>query len=594
MRRRPFIAILALASILRLWNLSGEGWGSIYYAAAVRSMSGSVHNCFFAAVDPGAYLSLDKPPLAFWPQVACVKLLGWTPLAVHLPQVLEGLAAIALVYYLTRRAAGESAALIAALALAVSPVNVAADRSNLCDSALLLALLCAAVAFLRATETGRLAPLALGALWIGVAFNVKMMAALVAVPALYGTYLWGAPCPPHARVARLALVTPLAAVVGLAWFVAVELTPAAQRPWAGDSDTNSPLAMAFGRHGVGRLTPASRPPPNGMPPGPPLPPGPPPPPGFTPPPPPPGPPPLTGHGGMPGPLRLANREFAGHVTWLFPLALFGLRRRRCATTVLCGLWLITHAAVFSLAPTHIHPYYTVLIAAPAAALAGIGATEARARRWTALWQIFVCAYSPEWLPLFLPLLIWSCRKDKFAALFAAPLLWAATPALAPGGRMVPVADPVLLYAETRAPADLWDTAVAPLDRFLGDAPLAVADLHLAAPVIIRSGRRVVPYGGFTGRVPTASVERFAAMARAGTIRYVLLNERASGHPAIAAWVRAHATEVPASSWKPDWPGMPTRPPAPWGPVNDMLPRMYSDPNLHLYRLDAEAPGAQGT
>ena len=52
-RVRPeFAALLALAAVLNLWDLSRNGWANGYYAAAVRSMAGSWHNFLYASFDP--------------------------------------------------------------------------------------------------------------------------------------------------------------------------------------------------------------------------------------------------------------------------------------------------------------------------------------------------------------------------------------------------------------------------------------------------------------------------------------------------------------------------------------------------------------
>ena len=95
--------ILLLAAGLRLWNLADHGFGNIYYAAAVRSMASSWHNFLYASFDPAGFLMLDKPPFAFWVQAMCVKLFGFNGLSLHLPQVIEGVAAVLLIYVLTRR-----------------------------------------------------------------------------------------------------------------------------------------------------------------------------------------------------------------------------------------------------------------------------------------------------------------------------------------------------------------------------------------------------------------------------------------------------------------------------------------------------------
>ena len=63
--------------ILNFVGLSKEGYDNEYYAAAVKSMSLSWHNFFFVAFDPGGFVTIDKPPLGFWFQVASVKLFGF-------------------------------------------------------------------------------------------------------------------------------------------------------------------------------------------------------------------------------------------------------------------------------------------------------------------------------------------------------------------------------------------------------------------------------------------------------------------------------------------------------------------------------------
>src|SRR5437899_10444322 len=112
-------AILVAAAGLRLWRLDQNGFGNEYYTAAVRSMASSAHNFFYASFDPAGFISVDKPPLGLWVQVASVKLLGFHGLAVLLPQALEGVAAVWILFHLVRARFGEPAVLLACLFLAV-------------------------------------------------------------------------------------------------------------------------------------------------------------------------------------------------------------------------------------------------------------------------------------------------------------------------------------------------------------------------------------------------------------------------------------------------------------------------------------------
>src|SRR4051794_27665154 len=67
--------VLLLAAALHLYRLDQNGYGNEYYAATVRSMLVSWHNFFFVSFDPGGFVSVDKPPLAFWIQAASARLL---------------------------------------------------------------------------------------------------------------------------------------------------------------------------------------------------------------------------------------------------------------------------------------------------------------------------------------------------------------------------------------------------------------------------------------------------------------------------------------------------------------------------------------
>src|SRR5207247_7805911 len=107
----PLTLVAAVAVLARTWQLSQNDFGRQYYLAGVRSMLLSWHNFLFNAFDPAGFVSLDKPPVAFWIQTLSAKLLGFSPSSVLLPQLVEGLAAILLLYALVRRRFGEAAGL---------------------------------------------------------------------------------------------------------------------------------------------------------------------------------------------------------------------------------------------------------------------------------------------------------------------------------------------------------------------------------------------------------------------------------------------------------------------------------------------------
>src|SRR4029077_12280533 len=89
---------------------------------------------------------------------------------------------------------------------------------------------------------------------VGVAFNIKMLAAWVVLPTFYLLYLVAAPLRWPKRLLHLALATLVVVPVSLSWAVAVDLTPADQRPYVGGSQTNSVLELALGYNALGRVT----------------------------------------------------------------------------------------------------------------------------------------------------------------------------------------------------------------------------------------------------------------------------------------------------------------------------------------------------
>ena len=243
-------AITALAAALRLAELEDVS-GNPFYDAAVHSMGLSWHNFLFGAFDPGAMLSVDKPPLDLWLQVASTKLLGWNSFALKLPEALGGTLAVPLLYDAVRRAVGRGAGLAAAASLAVMPVSVLTSRSDTMDSLMALFVVGALWLTVRATAAGRRSALVLAGVMVGLAFNVKLLEGLVAVPALAMLYAVGAPVSRLRRLADIALAALAMVLVSLSWATAVTLAPG-RHPFPIGSNGSIFDAM-FGFNGLGRL-----------------------------------------------------------------------------------------------------------------------------------------------------------------------------------------------------------------------------------------------------------------------------------------------------------------------------------------------------
>ena len=250
--RAALTAVLTLAAGLELLRLNRLGYGNTYYAAAVRSMLDNWKAFFFASFDAAGFVTVDKPPAGLWVQTAFAKLFGFHGVVLLLPSSLSAIASVALVYHLVRRGFGAAAGLLAALAMAVTPIAVAASRTNNLDSLLVLVLLLAAWAVLKAAETGRLSLLLGGAALVGLGFTIKMLQAYLVVPAFALVYLVTAPVSVVRRIGQLALAGAVLAAFSLSWPLAVELTPTDQRPYIGSSKQNSALDLAFGYNGLSR------------------------------------------------------------------------------------------------------------------------------------------------------------------------------------------------------------------------------------------------------------------------------------------------------------------------------------------------------
>ncbi|GHO53169.1 glycosyltransferase family 39 protein [Ktedonobacter robiniae] len=216
-------------------------------------MLDSWHNFFFVSFDPGGFVTLDKPPLGFWLQAASAKLFGFSPFSILLPQALAGVLAVVVLYWLVRRHFGEVAALLAALALAISPISVVTDRNNTVDGMLILVILLGAWAVMRAAETGKLRWLLLCSVCIGLGFNIKMMQAYLVVPAYGLLYLLAAPKRIWVRLLHLGLAALLMLTISLSWMVVVDQTPTSQRPYVGSTQDNSEFSLALGYNGIQRL-----------------------------------------------------------------------------------------------------------------------------------------------------------------------------------------------------------------------------------------------------------------------------------------------------------------------------------------------------
>ncbi|MDR6175151.1 4-amino-4-deoxy-L-arabinose transferase-like glycosyltransferase [Nocardioides zeae] len=356
--RLGLAVLLVGTALLYLWDLGASGWANSFYAAAAQAGSESWSAFFFGASDAGGAITVDKTPLSLWPMALSIRLFGLSSWSLLVPQALMGVGAVALLHATVRRATGSAGAgLLAGAGLALTPVATLMFRFDNPDAALVLLLLAAAWATLRALESAHpVRWLALGGALVGLAFLAKMLQAFLVLPALAAAYALFATVPWWKRVGHLLVAFAAMVVAGGWWIAIVELVPEGSRPYVGGSQDNSILELALGYNGLGRLDGDEEGSVGGG-----------------------------GGWGTPGPLRLFTDALGDQASWLLPAAIVlgvaglwlarGLERARSvrAALVLMLGWLLVTATTFSLMQGIFHEYYTVALAPAVALLAAVGA-----------------------------------------------------------------------------------------------------------------------------------------------------------------------------------------------------------------------------
>lgn len=570
----PICAITLVAALLRFIEIESVS-ANAFYDAAVRSMGLSLHNFLFGAFDPAGLLSIDKPPLDLWLQVLSVKLFGWGQFSLRLPEALAGTAAVPLLYDTVRRVAGRPAGLAAGFALAVFPESVLTARSDTMDSVMMLLVLAALWMVLRAAQEqpGRRRVIWAGVL-LGLAFNVKLLQSLIALPAIGTLYMLAAPGPARRKLADLRRGAAALVAVGLSWAVLITLAPG-HHPWALGSSDGSIWNAMFVFNGVGKIGHAAA---------------------------------STKPGG-PGPFRLLVST-GWHYDLLFGCVLVAAlalgvagavlarpaagadthlraaraRRLVAAFSVSLVVWIAFALLVFDTIST-VHARYleafspalAAVVGLGAAALAGFIPTSAERRppalRLIAVALLCTCLYTfalgsaqLAWAGIaLLVATIGAVLITRAGGPVAGPARWLTAGLIVACGLLFPVHESLSLV---RAGAnDSLGLAIAPasevsaLSAFLRPRTgamryeLAVDDPTSLAPLIIRDARPILPLtSSFEGR-PLIGLAQLQRAVADGQVRYGLVgayrcSAANAGAPACgpaARWIRQTGLDVTRSS-----------------------------------------------
>ncbi len=403
---RPALFVLLLGTaLLYIWNLSASGYANSFYAAAVQAGTKSWKAWFFGSLDAGNSITVDKPPGSLWIMGLSTRIFGFNSWSLLVPQALEGVASVALLYAMVKRWAGPAFGLLAGAILALTPAAALMFRFDNPDALLTLLMVAAAYAMTRAIEKARLRWVLLAGVALGFAFLTKMLQGFLPLPGLALAYLVAAPTGLLRRIWHL-LAGGVAVVVSAGWWVlAVALWPASSRPYIGGSTNNSVLNLVFGYNGFGRLTGGSGPGGGGGGGG-----G--------------GGAAGSSFGGATGITRLLSSEMGNEISWLLPASIVALvagfwvtRRmprtdRTRAALLMWGGWLLVTGVVLSYMQGTVHPYYTVALAPAIGAVVAIGAhalwvrrAQYSARLWLAAlvaaaggWSAVLLSRDANWYP----------------------------------------------------------------------------------------------------------------------------------------------------------------------------------------------------
>jgi len=380
--RPALLGIAAVAAFLYAWNITEAGLAP-FYSVAVKSMSESWKAFIYGALDPQATITIDKLAGSFWPQALSARIFGFHPWSLALPQVIEGVVSVLVMYRVVRRWAGVVPGLLASAIFTLTPIAASMYGHSMEDGALTMCLVLAADAYQRAVMQARLRSLIWAGVWVGLGFQTKMLQAWMILPALALGYLVAAPARLRRRFWQLGVAGVVMLAVSLSWIALYAFTPAKDRPYVDGSTNNSAVAMVFGYNGLDRFgvhlpgAVESRMGGGGRPPG-------------------------AGNGAFgTGWTKLLGSNYGPEIGWLYPLAILALvlgliwtRRaprtdRARAGLVLWGTWLLTAGLVFSKMTSIPHTAYMATLAPPLAALSAAGITM--------FWQTYRAGGRRSWI-----------------------------------------------------------------------------------------------------------------------------------------------------------------------------------------------------
>lgn len=564
--RPALLTILAANAMLYSWNLGINGWANYFYSAAVQAGTLDSKAFFFGSSDWGNSITVDKPPLSLWVMGLSVRLLGFNPVGMLLPQVVMGVGTTLLIYLILRSCASSTAALFGATVFFTTPIITLMSRYNNPDPLMLMLMVGAVWFVLRSIETGRGRLFVVAGALLGLAFMAKQMQGLISVPALGLAFVLFSPQQWIRRLATAAAGLITMAITGGLWMMLVDLIPSDQRPYIGGSTSNSVVELTFAYNGVERIISNGEMPKAVQVPA-----------QFR---------PVDSDAGL---LRLLNANYNQEASWLLISALLGVgllalhwkNLSRIGTirplALLSGAWLITAFLLLSYMGEQIHTYYTATLGPPLALVLGLTLDTLISRRaslatrlggaviaMVALLTAWLVLGSVEW-PGWLPPIVLGVGSAALAvlvvkppavniersaagllatALLFGPFITSVTNVTVGFNGSNPLSGVLsknpasishlmaslqkgeLAWANNVAFGRVPDTMVVETLAGTSGCTWAAATYasQTAARLQLESGRAIMPLGGFSGSDPSPTLERFKEKVGAGEICYFIQQE----------------------------------------------------------------------
>jgi len=566
--RPALLVILAANSVLYCWNLGINGWANYYYSAAVQSGLMDPASFFFGSSDWGNSITVDKPPLSLWIMGLSVRLFGFNPVAMLLPQVVMGIGSTLLIYVILKRCVTGAAALFGAAVFFTTPIVTLMSRYNNPDPLMLLLMVGALWCVLRSIESRRTLPFVAAGILLGLAFMTKQLQGMLSLPGLGLAYMIYSSQPWLRRIRTVAAGMGALVITGGLWMTIVDWIPAGSRPYIGGSPNNSVLELTLGYNGIDRLA---------------------------------------GSGVVPdamqlpatyrtvesdaGLFRLLNANYNQEASWLlfaalsFILAMLLMWRKIAkmptaykALSLMSAVWLLTAYILLSFMGNQIHTYYTAALAPPLALILGIAVDYVSTNRQSLprrLLGAFIALVGlmSSWLifqgtlgwPTWLPIAVLGSGLTAIAALTLRPPTQVVESVAAVFLATTLLCGPALTSFHN---VTLGFTGSNPLSGFLSKNPAGISHLleslknselpwghdiafgrqpgkavvdtlsssrgctwaaasyasQTAARLQLESGRPVMPLGGFAGSDPSPTLDEFKADVAAGKICYFVQQE----------------------------------------------------------------------